>query len=224
MAEARSILYLADNAGTIAIDRLLIEQFSPARIALAVRGAPVINDATMADARAVGLHEVVEIIDNRSDAPGTPLEDCNEDFTRRFSEADLVLAKEQGKFETLSEQPCNIFFLFKVKCPVIAAHVGLPVGTHVLAQSSDRPSSLEIVLTPGYDGTRLKGFGPMTRGGSVREQVVPQRRNDGENRGPGLPDGRADRRPHAARPCRGPGRDTRAGGGGVGLVRGCRYP
>jgi hypothetical protein len=100
-----------------------------------VRGAPVINDATMADARAVGLHEIVEIIDNGSDAPGTILEDCSEDFRRRFSEADLILAKGQGNFETLSEQPRNIFFLFKVKCPVIAAHVGLPVGTHVLARS-----------------------------------------------------------------------------------------
>jgi len=141
VAEARSILYLADNAGEIAMDRLLIEQLSPARVTLVVRGAPVINDATMADARAVGLHEIVEIIDNGSDAPGTILEDCSEDFTRRFSEADLILAKGQGNFETLSEEPRNIFFLFQAKCPVIAAHIGLPVGTHILARSSARLSS-----------------------------------------------------------------------------------
>jgi len=141
VAEARSILYLADNAGEVAMDRLLIEQLSPARVTLVVRGAPVINDATMADARAVGLHEIVEIIDNGSDAPGTILEDCSEDFTRRFSEADLILAKGQGNFETLSEEPRNIFFLFQAKCPVIAAHIGLPVGTHVLARSSARLSS-----------------------------------------------------------------------------------
>jgi uncharacterized protein with ATP-grasp and redox domains len=132
---ARSILYLADNAGEIAIDRLLIEQLSPARVTLAVRGAAVINDATMADARAVGLYEIVETIDNGSDAPGTVLEDCSENFRQRFSEADLVLAKGQGNFETLSEEPRDIFFLFKVKCPLVAAHVGLPVGTHVLARS-----------------------------------------------------------------------------------------
>ena len=133
VAEARSILYLADNAGEIVFDRLLIEQLSPARVTLAVRGAPVINDATMTDARAVGLHEIVEVIDNGSDAPGTIVEDCNQDFNRRFTEADLILAKGQGNFETLSDEPRNIYFLFKAKCPVIARHVGVPVGTHVLA-------------------------------------------------------------------------------------------
>jgi uncharacterized protein with ATP-grasp and redox domains len=133
--EAGSILYLADNAGEIVFDRLLIEQLSPARVTLAVRGAPIINDATTADARAAGLYDIVEVIDNGSDAPGTILEDCSEDFVRRFTEADLILAKGQGNFETLSEDPRNVYFLFKVKCPVTAAHVALPLGTHVLARS-----------------------------------------------------------------------------------------
>ena len=135
LSKAHKILYLADNAGEIAFDRLLIEQLLPERVTLAVRGAPVINDATMDDARAVGLHEIVEVIDNGSDAPGTILADCSEDFNRRFAEADLILAKGQGNFETLSDDHRKIYFLFKAKCPVIAAHVGLPVGTHVLARS-----------------------------------------------------------------------------------------
>jgi len=138
VAKARNIMYLADNAGEIVFDRLLIEQLLPAQVTLAVRGAPVINDATMADARAVGLHKIVEVIDNGSDAPGTILADCSQDFNRRFSEADLILAKGQGNFETLSDENRNIYFLFKAKCPVIAAHVRLPVGTHVLARSRVR--------------------------------------------------------------------------------------
>jgi uncharacterized protein with ATP-grasp and redox domains len=138
VAEARSILYLADNAGEIVFDRLLIEQLLPARVTLAVRGAPVINDATMTDARAVGLHEIIEVIDNGSDSPGTIVEDCNQEFNRRFTEADLILAKGQGNFETLSDESRNIFFLFKAKCPVIAAHAGVAVGTHVLARSKAR--------------------------------------------------------------------------------------
>lgn len=135
IAQAHRILYLADNAGEIVFDRLLIEQLSPERVTLAVRGRPVINDATMADARAAGLHEIVEIIDNGSDAPGTILADCSRDFIRRFTEADLILAKGQGNFETLSDEPHNIFFLFKAKCPVIADHIGLPMGTHVLVHT-----------------------------------------------------------------------------------------
>jgi uncharacterized protein with ATP-grasp and redox domains len=141
-AMARRILYLADNAGEIVFDRLLIEQLSPARITLAVRGAPVLNDATLADARAAGLHEIVEIIDNGSDVAGTMLHECSQDFLKRFSEADVILAKGQGNFETLSNEPYNIFFLFKAKCSVIAAHAGVPNGTHVLARSKARVTRL----------------------------------------------------------------------------------
>ncbi len=135
VAEAQSILYLTDNAGEIAFDRLLIEQLLPARVTVAVRGNPVINDATMTDARTVGLHEIAGIIDNGSDAPGTLFDDCSQEFRRRFSEADLILAKGQGNFETLSDEPNNIFFLFRVKCQVIATHIGQPVGTQVLLRS-----------------------------------------------------------------------------------------
>ncbi len=132
-ARAGRILYLADNAGEIVFDRLLVEALAPQRVTLAVRGTPVLNDATAADARAVGLTEICEVIDNGSDAPGTVLEDCSREFRQRFSTADLIIAKGQGNFETLSEAPGNIFFLFKVKCPVIATRTGLPEEAQVLA-------------------------------------------------------------------------------------------
>ena len=135
--EARDILYLADNAGEIVIDRLLIEELGPARVTLAVRGSPTINDATLDDARAAGLHELVEVVDNGSDAPGTILDDCSADFQARFHKADLILAKGQGNFETLSAVNASVIFLFKVKCPVIARHTGLPLGVHVLGGGSE---------------------------------------------------------------------------------------
>jgi hypothetical protein len=134
VARARRILYLADNAGEIVFDRLLVEQLSPARVTLVVRGKPVLNDVTLEDARVAGLHEIVEVIDNGSDAPGTVLADCSREFVRRFTGADLIVAKGQGNFETLNDEPGNIFFLFKAKCPVVADQIGLPVGTHVLAR------------------------------------------------------------------------------------------
>lgn len=128
---AKNILYLADNAGEIVFDRLLIEQLLPKKITLAVRGMPVLNDATRTDAESVGLHDLVEVIDNGSDAPGTILEDCSDDFRSCFDAADLIIAKGQGNYETLSEADADIYFLFKAKCPVLADHVGFPVGTHV---------------------------------------------------------------------------------------------
>ena len=132
IASARDILFLADNAGEIVFDRLLIEQLNPERVTVVVRGAPVINDATREDAMAAGIDKRVPVIDNGSDAPGTLLDDCSASFKRRFEAADLIIAKGQGNFESLSTVRKNIFFLFKAKCGVIAAHVGRPQGTHVL--------------------------------------------------------------------------------------------
>ena len=73
---AGKILYLADNAGEIVFDRLLIEQLPVEKVTVVVKGGPVINDATMEDAEFAGLTEIVEVIDNGSDAPGTILESC----------------------------------------------------------------------------------------------------------------------------------------------------
>lgn len=135
ITEARSILYLADNAGEIAFDRLLIEQISPEKVTLAVRGSPVINDATLLDAQFVGLNEIVAVINNGSDAPGTILDDCSPEFCRHFAEADLIIAKGQGNFESLSNQSGNLFFLFKVKCQRVADEIKQPIGTQVLVHS-----------------------------------------------------------------------------------------
>lgn len=129
---AKNILYLADNAGEIVLDRLLVERLGLARVTVVVRGAPVINDATLSDAQTAGLFEVAEVITNGSDAPGTVLADCDAAFLERFRTADLVVSKGQGNFETLSAAPRDICFLFKVKCPVVAAKAGLPLGTQAL--------------------------------------------------------------------------------------------
>jgi len=125
---AETILYLADNAGEIVFDRLLIEELPLPRVTLAVRGHPVINDATAEDAAAAGLANLVTVVDNGSDAPGTLLETCSPDFRERFQRADLVIAKGQGNYETLSDAGREVFFLLRVKCPVIARDLGCDVG------------------------------------------------------------------------------------------------
>ena len=130
--EAHDILYLADNAGEVVFDRLLIEEMPADRVTLVVRGHPVINDATRADAEAAGLTSLVSVTDNGSDAPGTILETCSGDFRTRFERSDLVIAKGQGNYETLSKDSRDIFFLLKVKCPVVGRHVGCDVGQSLL--------------------------------------------------------------------------------------------
>jgi len=130
--KAAKILYLADNAGEIFFDRLLIEELPLDRLVLAVRGGPVINDATLDDAYTAGLHKIVRIIDNGSDAPGTILSDCSSEFRKCFKEADLIISKGQGNYESLNDVQANIFFLFRIKCSLVALHTGIETGTNVL--------------------------------------------------------------------------------------------
>ncbi|MBN1125141.1 MAG: DUF89 family protein [Sedimentisphaerales bacterium] len=133
---ADEILYLADNAGEIVFDRLLIEQLPIDKITVAVKGSPVINDATMEDAVHAGLPKIVTVIDNGSDAPGTILPSCSRSFREYFNKADLVIAKGQGNYETLSDVNKNIFFLLKAKCPVIARDIGCMIGDMVLQKTN----------------------------------------------------------------------------------------
>jgi len=135
ISRARSILYIADNAGEIVFDRLLIEQMPLQCVTVAVRGRPVLNDATLADAEAAGLTDLVEVIDNGSDAPGTLLDDCSEAFRRRFAGADLVIAKGQGNYESLSDVERDVVFVLKAKCPVVASEIDCPVGALVVRRT-----------------------------------------------------------------------------------------
>jgi uncharacterized protein with ATP-grasp and redox domains len=143
---AEEILYLADNAGEIVFDRLLIEQLSIEKVTVVVKGEPVINDATMEDALLTGLPRIVEVIDNGSDGPGTILDNCSKIFRRRFENADLVIAKGQGNYETLSDVNKNIFFVLKAKCPVIAKDLGCKVGEMILRRSEMFEKRLMMTL------------------------------------------------------------------------------
>lgn len=126
---ANKIFYLADNCGEIAFDKLLIEQLPQEKITVAVRGRPIINDALMEDAIEVGLPDLVPVIDNGTDAPGTVLEQCSEEFQKLFHESDFIIAKGQGNYETLNDYDKDIFFLLKAKCKMVAADLDCSIGT-----------------------------------------------------------------------------------------------
>ena len=143
--QAEEIFYLADNAGEIIFDRLLIEQLPYEKVTVVVKGMPVINDATMEDAELAGLPKIVEVIDNGSDAPGTILENCSQNFRNRFENADLIIAKGQGNYETLSNVSKNIFFVLKAKCSVIARDLGCEVGEMILRKSKSFNNIVDLV-------------------------------------------------------------------------------
>ena len=131
LASARSILYIADNAGETVLDRLLIERLD-APVIYTVRSQPIINDATEEDARAAGIDQVATILSSGCDAPGTILNLCSQEFLDTFLRADLIISKGQGNYETLTDQRRQIFYLLKIKCPVIAKDIKINTGSLVL--------------------------------------------------------------------------------------------
>ena len=135
--KTNEILYLADNAGEVVFDRVLIEELSKTKkIIYAVREKPIINDAFMEDALECGIDQFAEIISSGSDAPGTILNECDSRFIDIFNKARLVISKGQGNYETLSHMESQlIYFLFKAKCPVVARNAGVDVGNIVLMRN-----------------------------------------------------------------------------------------
>jgi uncharacterized protein with ATP-grasp and redox domains len=131
-AHARDILYICDNAGEIVFDGIVLELLGPAKVTFAVRGGPILNDATLEDARAAGVAEKVLVIDTGSDVPGVILDECSDEFRAHFDSADLIVAKGQGNYETLDAADAPIWFALKVKCPVIARAIGGAIGQCVV--------------------------------------------------------------------------------------------
>lgn len=133
--KVNTIIYLADNAGEVVFDRLLIEELVEElgkQVIYVVRGKPIINDALIEDAIFCGINKVAKITSSGSDAPGTIMKYCSSEFIELYQNAELIISKGQGNYEALSEEDKLIFFLFKAKCSVIAENVGCNVGDMVL--------------------------------------------------------------------------------------------
>ncbi|MCG3197739.1 MAG: hypothetical protein GHCLOJNM_02229 [bacterium] len=145
--ENPEVLYICDNAGEIAFDRLfietLIEHFPRTRFTATVNGGPVLNDALQEDAEFVGLTDIVPVIDNGYDLLGTVLPACSPEFVEAFERADWVISKGQANYETLDGVSDKVVFLLKAKCEPIAAHVGVAIyqGVFKRGESLDRESS-----------------------------------------------------------------------------------
>jgi damage-control phosphatase, subfamily I len=138
LSEPKTVLYIADNAGEIIFDRLLLEYLHSLgkNITVAVRGGPVINDVTVIDAEFAKLNDFAEIISTGSRIPGILLKQCSKGFVQNYMETDIVISKGQGNFETLcymeKQKPKKLYHLFVVKCQTVARLIGAQVSDKVL--------------------------------------------------------------------------------------------
>ena len=120
LQKAKTLTYLTDNCGEIVADKLFIKEVQKAYpqldIAVIVRGQDVLNDATMEDAKAVGLTEMVKVINNGSAIAGNSLGYISAEAEEKIRTADVVIPKGQGNFESLNGCGMNIYYLFLCKC------------------------------------------------------------------------------------------------------------
>jgi len=127
---AKTLLYLGDNCGEIVIDKIFIEYikaiFPNIKVYFGVRGEPIVNDVTLEDANMIQMQEVAEVISNGDGSLGTVIERTSRIFKEVFYKADVIIAKGQGNYESLSEIDRNhIFFLFMAKCDVVASSLNV---------------------------------------------------------------------------------------------------
>lgn len=120
LEKAKKITYIVDNAGEIVFDKIFIrvikEIYNNLKIDVIVRGRPVHNDATIIDVKEVGLINIVNVIENGTDIPGTQLNEINDKSRYSIDSADLIISKGQGNFETLFCCNKNIYYIFLCKC------------------------------------------------------------------------------------------------------------
>ena len=134
LAEARTVLYLADNAGETVFDLVLIEALAKP-VQYAVRGGPIINDATLEDAILSGLKGVARLVSTGCTMPGTIPSLCSEEFQKTLKGADLIVSKGQGNYEGLSDERLPVFFLLTAKCEAVARDLHIERGAMALLKS-----------------------------------------------------------------------------------------
>lgn len=130
LQNSRKVLYILDNCGEAVFDRLLIDQIGAHKITLGVRGKAILNDVTRKELAMSGLGDL-PVIDTGSATPGVSLKMSSPEFIQAVHQADTVIAKGQGNFESLYgiDGFDNVFFLFRVKCPVLVKFAGVPLNS-----------------------------------------------------------------------------------------------
>lgn len=132
------VVYLADNCGEIAFDALLADYLKRrgSHVTFAVRGAPILNDATIEDAMTFGIDRCVDLLTPTTDGIaelGLNRDLAPPDLLDALDRATLIIAKGMANYESLSlerDLP-PVTYLMSVKCDVIATDIGIPVGSRV---------------------------------------------------------------------------------------------
>lgn len=137
---AKTFLLICDNCGEIVLDKLMLEQlkkrFPQLTVTAMVRGGDVLNDATAEDARYVGLDAVAEIVSNGTAIAGTICEMLPDNAQKVLDDSDVILAKGQGNYESMSGQGRHIFYEFLCKCELFTTRFNVPKLTGMFIEEN----------------------------------------------------------------------------------------
>lgn len=141
LEQAKTLVYVTDNCGEIVLDKVLIQemqkQYPALQIAVLVRGREALNDATIEDAEQVGLMKLVPVVGNGTGIAGTVLEKITEEARKLLKEADVILAKGQGNFESMYGCGLNVYYLFLCKCDWFVKRFGLTKNAGVFLREGE---------------------------------------------------------------------------------------
>ena len=105
-----------------------------AHVTVAVKAAPILNDATLEDAKIVGMDKVADkVMSTGSDSVGLFPDECSEEFRALYRSVDFVVAKGMGHAETLTELelPVSSALLLRSKCVTVANHFNVDIGKNI---------------------------------------------------------------------------------------------
>ena len=135
----KTLLYITDNAGEIGFDRIFAEQiakrYPDLKITFCVRGGPAANDATRADAEAVGVP--FPVIDNGNTIAGTLMELLSDEAKQAIESADVIISKGMANVETMLGTGYNIYYAFLIKCVRFVEQFNKPKMTPMLVRERD---------------------------------------------------------------------------------------
>jgi len=135
LERARNVVIFLDNSGEVVFDHFMIRtihrEYPEIRFRVIVKKVPLLNDVTKNDLAQAGMDE--DYID---------IEELSEDgwvkpnHLKLYPDADIIIAKGQGNFESLSEEK-GVYFLFVVKCDIVSAYLNVDVGEMVFMYTGD---------------------------------------------------------------------------------------
>jgi len=129
----KKVIFIGDNAGEIAFDKVLVKELLryQNQVVYVVKGGPILNDALLEDAQQVGMTRLCRVIDTGSDWVGVVGNCTSQEFMKAYHQADIIISKGQGNYETLTEMEREVFHILKAKCDVIARDLGVCRGKMV---------------------------------------------------------------------------------------------